>query len=223
MGKAIGDVLPFAVGVAVSPVPIIGVILVLFSARARTNGPAFLVGWVVGLTAAAGVVYWLADAGNVDSDSTASDTTAWVRIALGALLLVAARRKWRSRPAPGAQTELPRWMAALDDFSVPKALGLGVVLSAANPKNLALTIGAATSVAQDASGSDAIVGLAVFVVLASVTVGAPVLMSLFGGDRVASTLTGWKEWLGANNAGVMAVLFVVFGAVLVGQGVRALG
>ena len=42
MGQAIGEVLPFAVGVAISPVPIIAVILVLFSARARVNGPAFL-------------------------------------------------------------------------------------------------------------------------------------------------------------------------------------
>jgi hypothetical protein len=40
-------VLPFAVRVAISPVPIIAVILVLFSARARVNGPAFLAGWVL--------------------------------------------------------------------------------------------------------------------------------------------------------------------------------
>jgi hypothetical protein len=224
MGQAIGDVLPFAVGVAVSPIPIIGVILVLFSGRARTNGPAFLIGWVAGLAVLSAAVYWVAHAGDVDSDRTASDTMAWVKIGLGALLTHAAWRKWRTRPAPGAEPQLPRWMTALDDFSAVKALGLGVLLSAVNPKNLALTVGAAATVAQDVSSTDdAVVGLVVFVVLASVSVATPVLMSLFGGDRVATTLTGWKEWLGANNAAVMAVLFVVFGAVLIGQGVRALG
>ena len=40
MGSAIGEVLPFAIGVAISPIPIIGVILMLFSERARQNGPS---------------------------------------------------------------------------------------------------------------------------------------------------------------------------------------
>ena len=31
---------PFAIGIAISPVPIIAVILMLFSSRARINGPA---------------------------------------------------------------------------------------------------------------------------------------------------------------------------------------
>ena len=53
MGPAIGDMLPFAIGVALSPVPIVAVILMLFSARARQNGPAFLGGWLAGV---AGVV-----------------------------------------------------------------------------------------------------------------------------------------------------------------------
>ena len=44
MGGAISEVLPFAIGVAISPVPIIAVILVLFSARARANGTMFLIG-----------------------------------------------------------------------------------------------------------------------------------------------------------------------------------
>jgi hypothetical protein len=55
MGTAIGNILPLALGVAISPVPIIAVILMLLSPRARTSGPAFLAGWVVRL-AIAGVV-----------------------------------------------------------------------------------------------------------------------------------------------------------------------
>ena len=38
MGSVIGDILPQAIGVAISPVPIIAVILMLFSKRARSNG-----------------------------------------------------------------------------------------------------------------------------------------------------------------------------------------
>jgi len=36
--------------VALSPVPIIAVVLMLGTPRARVNGPAFVLGWVLGLT-----------------------------------------------------------------------------------------------------------------------------------------------------------------------------
>src|SRR5256885_3321024 len=50
MGNALGTILPQAIGVAISPVPIIAVILMLISQRARSNGSAFLLGWVLALT-----------------------------------------------------------------------------------------------------------------------------------------------------------------------------
>ena len=45
MGEAIGTILPMAVSVALSPVPIIAVVLMLGTRR----GPAFLLGWLAGL------------------------------------------------------------------------------------------------------------------------------------------------------------------------------
>jgi hypothetical protein len=45
MGRAVKQVLPFAIGVAISPIPIIAVILMLFSNRANVNGPVFLLRW----------------------------------------------------------------------------------------------------------------------------------------------------------------------------------
>jgi hypothetical protein len=44
MGKAIEGSLPMAVGIALSPVPIIAVVLMLTSRKARVNGPAFVAG-----------------------------------------------------------------------------------------------------------------------------------------------------------------------------------
>ena len=49
MGEAIGQSLPLAIGVALSPIPIIAVVLMLTTPRARANGPAFVLGWLVGL------------------------------------------------------------------------------------------------------------------------------------------------------------------------------
>ena len=44
IGQAIGQALPFAVGVALSPVPIIAVVLMLSTPKGSVNGPAFLTG-----------------------------------------------------------------------------------------------------------------------------------------------------------------------------------
>jgi hypothetical protein len=92
------------------------------------------------------------------------------------------------------------------------------LLSSVNPKNLALAVAAAASVAQGGSStSEAVVALAVFVLIASLSIGGPVILYLAGGERAAHTLDGWKTWLSANNVAVMAGLFLVFGAVLIGQ------
>ena len=49
MGQAIGGSLPLAIGVALSPVAIIAVVLMLTTEKARVNGPAFVLGWLIGL------------------------------------------------------------------------------------------------------------------------------------------------------------------------------
>jgi hypothetical protein len=222
MGQAIGEVLPFAIGVAISPVPIIAVILVLFSARARVNGPVFLAAWVVGVAVVSVVVYLIADGGDVSTDDGASDTTNWIKLLLGVLLVVLAVRGGRRAHAATA-TEPPKWMASIDSLTPVKTAGLAVLLSALNPKNLALSLAAGASLAQaGVSGSEAMVGLVVFVLVASASIALPVAFFLLGGDRAADVLDGWKAWLSTHNDAVMAVLFLVFGVVLFSQGLRGL-
>ena len=223
MGQGISEVLTFAVAVAISPIAIIAVILMLFSARAPVNGPAFLFGWVVALTALSTIVYVVAHDGNVATSSTASDSVSWGQIALGLVLLLLARRNWRNRPAPGEQPAMPKWMARVDAFSPPEAAGLGAVLAVANPKNLILTLGSATGLAQlGLSTSDAIVATAVFVILGSVTIAGAVLYALVGGERARASLDSAKSWLGAHNAAVLAALFLVFGVDLIAKGLPPL-
>lgn len=121
MGQAISAILGFAVAVAISPVPIIAVILMLFSQRARVNGPVFLAGWVVALAIVSGFSYLLAVQGDAPTSSAASDTIAWGKVVFGALFLLLAVRNWRGRPAPGTEPEMPKWMAGIDSLSLGKA------------------------------------------------------------------------------------------------------
>ena len=97
--QAIGDLLPSAVGVAISPAPIIAVVLILGTPRARTNGPAFALGWIGGLIIVSVVVVLLAG-GADDSESATSTALDWIKLALGALFLGLAVKQWRGRPDP---------------------------------------------------------------------------------------------------------------------------
>ncbi|MGZ4340385.1 MAG: GAP family protein [Gaiellaceae bacterium] len=223
MGQGISEVLTFAIGVAISPVPIIAVILMLFSQRARVNGPVFLLGWVLALAVVSGVVYAISDESNAATSSTASDTISWGKIVLGVLFLLLAVRQWRSRPAPGTEPEMPKWMAGVDALKPGKAFGLGLLLAGLNPKNLILTLGAAAGLAQlGLSTTDAVVSLIVFVMVGSLTIAGPVAYYLVGGEHANDVLDELKGWLIVHNAAVMAVLFLVFGVDLIAKGLPPL-
>lgn len=224
MGEAIGEVLPLAIGIALSPLPVVAVILMLLTPQARSNGPAFLAGWIGGLLVVGGVVLALSDAADAASDEGGESTLSGVvKLVLGALLLLLAARSWRSRPAAGAEPQLPRWMGALDTVTAPKALGLGAALSSLNPKNLALLLAGVASIsAATTSGSEQAVVLVVFAVLASLAIAAPVAVYLVLGERADATLRPAKDWLARNNAIVMVIVLLIFGAKLLGDGIRIL-
>ena len=223
MGQGISEVLTFAIGVAISPVPIIAVILMLFSARARVNGPMFLLGWLLALAVVSGGVYALSDAGDAATSSTTSDTVSWGKIVFGVVFLLLAARNWRSRPDPGAEAEMPKWMAGIDSFTPGKSFGLGLLLAGVNPKNLLLAAGAAAGLAQlGLSTSDAVVSLVVFILVGSLTIAGPVVYHLVGGDHAKAELESMKGWLAVHNAAVMTVLFLVFGVDLIAKGLPQL-
>jgi len=145
VGQVIGDLLPVTVGVAVSPVPIIAVILMLLAPRAGGTTAGFLLGWVLGIALACTVFLLLAGTLDLGTSSEPSTTSSWVRLVLGVLVLLVGVREWRARPAAGAEPSMPKWMAAIDSFTAVKAAGLGFLLSAVNPKNLLICAAAPAS------------------------------------------------------------------------------
>jgi hypothetical protein len=223
VSQGIAEVLTFAVGVAISPVPIIAVILMLFSARAKVNGPMFLLGWGAALAVVSFGVYLLSDASDPSTSSGASDTISWGTLLLGALMLALAVRNWQKRPAPGEVPDMPKWMDGIDDLAPGKALAFGLLLAGVNPKNLILTVGASTGLAQlGLETTDAVVSLIVFVALGSLSIAVPVVYYLVGGGRARATLDEMKAWLTTHNDAVMAVLFLVFGVKLIAEAIPTL-
>lgn len=220
MNRAIGAVLPFAVGAAVSPIPLVAAIVVLFTRRARANGLAYLLGWSGGSAIVVSVAYVAARVLGFGSSGGSTGVTSGAHTALGVLLLVLAVRRWRKRPVAGEATT-PGWMEKIDGFGTARIAGLGALLSI-NPKNVVLALGAAAALAQlDGSSAEVAVGLGVFVVLGSAGVIAAVGYAVVGGDRSRATLERTRDWMIVNNAGVMAALLLVFGTLLVAQGLSA--
>lgn len=223
MGEAIGQILVLGVAVSLSPIPIIGVVLMLETPRARSNAPAFLLGWALGL-AAAGTVVLLASSGADASDQGApADWVSVLKLVLGTLLLGLALKTWRERPRGGDEAELPEWMRAIDHFTPGRAAAIGVALAAINPKSLLLTVAAAVAIAQTGvSAAEQAVALSVFALVGTLGPGLPVAIYFGIGDRAAEPLAQIKGWMAANNAAIMAVVFLLIAAKLIGDGISGL-
>jgi Sap, sulfolipid-1-addressing protein len=224
MNGVIGDLLPLAVGVAISPIPIIAVILMLLAPDAGKTSLGFLTGWVVGVVGSTTVFTVLAATIGLGTSTTGpSEGASWIKIAIGVLLLLVAVRQWRARPAAGEEAELPAWMAAINSFTFAKAAGLGVVLAAVNPKNLLLCATGGTVIGGSGiSTGDQVVAVAVFSAIAVVSVTAPVVAYAVAHEQMRDPLDRLNVWLQENNTTVMAVLLLVIGVVVIGKGVAGL-
>ena len=221
MSDAIGQVLSLAVAAGLSPIPIVGVVLMLGSPRGGSNGPAFVAGWVVSIMALGGVV--LAVAGGAGAGDSVHGP-AYVKLALGVLLLFIALRQWRGRPRAGERPEPPKWMAAIDSFTAARSAALAFALAVVNPKNLVLVVGAAVAISQTgAATGDQVVALAVFTLVATIGVGTPVALYFAMGERSKDVLADLEGWMARNNGTIMAVICLLIGAKLIGDAIGGLG
>jgi len=223
LSQALGGLLPSAIGVALSPVPIIAVILILGTPKARSNGTVFALGWVLGLVVVSTVVLLTLEGASNPNSDTATGVN-WFDVFVGGLFLAMAARQWRGRPRKGDEATMPKWMSSIDSFGAGKSGALGVLLSGVNPKNLALTAAASASIAQAGlSTGDNAIAVAVFVVIGSLSVVGPVLYYLVAPERAAASLAGVKEFMSQHNAVIMMVVLLILGLKLLGNGIGGLG
>ena len=223
MGQAIGQVLSLGVGVALSPVPIIAVVLMLATPKGRVNGPAFLGGWIGGIAVLGTIVLLVASGAGASKHGAPATWVSVVKIILGVLLVLLAVRQWRGRPRGDSVPELPTWMKTVDTFTPGRSVAMGVALSAVNPKNLLLIVGATTAIAQTgASAGDQAVALIVFILIATLGVGGPVAIYYLMGDRATKILGDLHDWMARENATIMAVICLIIGAKLIGDAISAL-
>jgi threonine/homoserine/homoserine lactone efflux protein len=212
-----------AVGVALSPMPVIAVVLLLTTRGARRNGPAFVVGWLAGLAVIGVVVLAIAGPTLAGDQGQMATWVSWLSLVLGVLLLVVAVRQFTGRPAADAEPTMPSWMESIDRFSAARSLGTGAALAGLNPKNFLLAVSAATTIAHtDLPGGQQAVAYGVFAVIGSLSVGVPVVCYLAMGDRSKAMLDAVKDWMGRHNAVIISVMCLVIGVKLIGDFIAGL-
>ena len=220
MGSVIGDILPLALGIAISPIPIIAAILMLLSPKAKGTSIGFLLGWVLGIIVAVVLFELLASVIPASDPDAAKPVAGVIKLLLGLGLLFLAWRQWRSRPQGGAEAALPKWMAAIDTMTTTRGFILGFVLAAVNPKNLLMAVGAGVTIGTAGlEVGEIVVVTLIFVVIAAITVALPVIAYLAASSKMAAPLEALRGWLVQNNATVMAVLLLVIGVVMIGKGI----
>jgi hypothetical protein len=222
VGAAIGGTLPLALGVALSPIPIIAVVLMLTTQRARVNGTVFVTGWLAGLAVAGAIALSIAGPADASSSGAPATWVSWLKVVLGAALLLVAALQFRNRPRNGDRVELPKWMGRVDELKPLPAAGLGV-LAGLNPKNLLLVAAAAAAIAQTGiSGGEQAIAYLVFALVGTLGVGTPVGIYFVMGARSEKPLSELKDWMAQNNAVIMAVICLIIGVKLIGDAIGGL-
>ena len=213
------EALVYAVAVAVSPVPIGATLLLLTCPRGEANGLSFLAGWVVGVGMLVVLFVVLVDVSGIsDADQL---WLALPEIVLGVVFLLAAAVLWirrdrrRGRGVP--------WIDVVDHLTASRSGGLGFVLSGANPKIAALSLGAALSLAEtDASVMGTAMATVLFTAIGAAGVAAPIAVHLAARARTESALLVFRTWLGRHETVALVALGLVVGGLFVREGVAAL-
>lgn len=219
MNSLIGELLPLAAGIAISPMPIIAAILMLFSPRKSTS-TGYLAGWITGVLVMFTVFIALSSVMEGNDSTGSKPLQGVIKIALGLAIIYLGYKKWNERPQEGDESELPKWMSAMDSISTVKAAGLGFALSGLNPKNL-LMIASAGAIA----GSYALepgqytVVVIVFAVVASAILLVLTVGNLLAPARFEGPLMSLRTWMSQYNSVIMAVLLLIIGIKVVGKGI----
>lgn len=214
----IADIVPFALGIALSPFPIVPAILLLFCERARTASAAFVGAFVLGVAAVTTAFVLAAEL--IEQTDYPPVWASWVRVAFGVALVAYAIKVWFGR---SADDEPPAWMESVGSSTPRQAARLGMLLSGANPKVVVLAAGGGLSLGSaEPPLATAALLVVVFALVASVGVALPLFLFLLAGERILGPLGTARDWLQRHNTAITAVVIGIIGVLLAVKGARGL-
>jgi hypothetical protein len=116
-------------------------------------------------------------------------------------------------------TERPSWIEGIGSFGRVPALGIGLALNL-RPKALLLFAAASLAISgAHLTVQDTLILIAVYTAIATSTVVAPILATVFFPSWMEPRLVVARDWIGGHGAAVTGVLMVLIGVVVIGAGI----
>lgn len=214
MRLAFLEALPIALGTFLATLPLAGVSLLLASRTRRKAHLSFLGGWMTGALLVGLLAILLSDV-SAPGQGPPRLWVVWLRLILGIGLIALAARKWVKASGTGTD-EAPGWMRAFETAGASRLYGLGLIIVALNPKNAMLfASGALVIAAKTYVPAKQVLAFSGFVIVASLSVLAPLMLSVLMGERAEAPLTTLKKFAARHSAVILAVVTAVLGAIVI--------
>ena len=216
-------VLFYALAAAASPLVLTATFVVIRGARPRTNGIAFLSGFLLGTTIACGLGLVLGQAAveRLDSHETVEGV---LTLLLGVALLAVGLQARHTPPRPEPEgSRASAILAGLGNVRPAAAFSMAGLLGFGGPKRLVLTFLAMASVSEASLGDiEDLTLVIVYIAVATVLVSVPVVIVIIAGERAAVILARGQSWLTEHAAELRVWLSLGIGAALVVDGLLRL-
>ena len=211
-----GHVLFYALAAAASPLVLTATFAVIRSERPRTNGIAFLSGFLLGTTIACGLGLALGQAAvdRLDSHETVEGV---LTLLLGVALLAVGLQARHAPPRSAARgSRASAILAGLRNVRPAAAFSMAGLLGFGGPKRLVLTFLAMASISEASLGdAEDLTLVLVYIAVATVLVSVPVGIVIIAGERAAAILARGESWLTDHAAQLRVWLSLGIGAALI--------
>jgi len=199
-----------ALVVAVSPIPVVIVlVLLVHNDRPRVSSIAYLLGRssaLAILVAAFVAIPWLGEY----LYRPLPGWTDWIALGVGAALVALGIRAWRRRAA----TSTPKWSTQIGGIPPMASVALGLIPPLVAPRIIAASMAAGGQMRALSTTLDTVVAVGWFVVLATLTVTAPIVVYLALGRRIDARLDRLRHWIHDHRDTVTATMFTGVGLLI---------
>ena len=220
MFEALTKSFPMAIGIALSAAPILAIIYLLMTKRAKINAPVFLLGWLAGIQVIATIIIFMP--GVITPHGGISTHTGTGKIILGIILLLLAIPSHKKKLKQGDKVRVPKLFNSIDEFGVAKVFFIGFAFSALSVKNVALSASGAAHIHTTSLVDyvETLTAVFFFSLIASSTIIIPIIIYFFNPIKMESVLMTWRNWLIKNHWDIIITMLVVSGIMLISIGVK---
>ena len=219
----IANIAPLALGVAISPLPVVAMLVLLLTKGARRNSLVTLACWILGVSFTIGIA--IAFAGRLPQPRHGDDLPAeWVfAILLGIALIITAAISYFGRRDKPQGGEPPAWLKRVDNLTPWGGAVIALSNAVTSPKNMALTLTAGLVIARAAvSPAEVAASALVFVAIATLLMAIPVVFYFVGGEHSVRILTRWKDRITLHASAFIEIVLVVIGIAMTARGISNL-